>query len=238
MPWASAGTTAASSSAVRTEVAPDGSPVEVYRRLPATGEPDLIHGAIPAGASILELGCGAGRVTHELIRLGHPVTAVDESPEMLAYVHGAEVVQARIESLELGRAFGCVVLASHFVNDVDPARRRGLIDVCARHVAPAGCVLIESYPADFDWESSVGKTSVHGDVAITVTAAHVDGPVVDAVVEYAVDGRTWRQPFTARTLDEGELTTALGDVGLRLVRWLNDQRSWCEAHTSPDGASR
>jgi SAM-dependent methyltransferase len=222
---------------VRAKVAPDGSPVEIYRRLPATGEPELIHGAIPAGASILELGCGAGRVTHELIRLGHPVTAVDESPEMLEHVRGAEVVQAGIESLELGRAFDCVVLASHFVNDVDPARRRRLLDVCARHVIPAGCVLVESYPADFDWESSVGRTSVHGDVAITVTAAHIDGPVVDAVVEYALDGRTWRQPFTARRLDESELAAALGEVGLRFVRWLDDQRSWCEARPCENRAS-
>src|SRR5919198_5137029 len=68
--WGSADTTVACSSDVPTDVAPDGSPVEIYRRLPATGEPELIHGAIPAGASILELGCGAGRITHELIRLG------------------------------------------------------------------------------------------------------------------------------------------------------------------------
>jgi hypothetical protein len=98
-------------------------------------------------------------------------------------------------------------------------------------------VLVEAYPGDFDWESSVGRTSVHGDVAITVTAAHSDGSVVDAVVEYAVDGRTWRQPFTARMLDEAELATALGEVGLRFVRWLDHQRSWCEARPCENRAS-
>ena len=34
------------------EVAPDGSPVAFYRRLPATGEPDLIHAAIGAGTFV------------------------------------------------------------------------------------------------------------------------------------------------------------------------------------------
>jgi SAM-dependent methyltransferase len=222
---------------VRAEVAPDGSPVEIYRRLPATGEPELIHGAVPAGASILELGCGAGRVTHELIRLGHPVTAVDESAEMLAHVRGAEVVRAAIETLELGRAFDSVVLASHFVNEFDPKRRRRLLDVCARHVASSGSVLIESYPAGFDWEDALGKPSVHGDVTVNVTEARVRGRVVDAVVEYRVDGRSWRQAFRARMLDRAELTDALGEAGLDFVRWLDDRRSWCEARPCENRAS-
>jgi SAM-dependent methyltransferase len=222
---------------VRTEVAPDGSPVEIYRRLPATGEPELIHSAISAGASILELGCGAGRITYELIRLGHPVTAVDESAEMLAHVRGAEVVRAGVETLDLGRTFECVVLASHFVNEVDPERRRRLLEVCARHVAPCGSVLVESYPADFDWEDAIGKRSVHGDVAITVTEARVDGTFVDAVVEYAVDGRSWRQSFTARMLDEADLVTALADAGLGFLRWLDERRSWCEARPCENRAS-
>ena len=51
-------------------VAPDGSPVALYARLPALGEPELIHDAVPAGAEILELGAGAGRVTHDLLALG------------------------------------------------------------------------------------------------------------------------------------------------------------------------
>jgi SAM-dependent methyltransferase len=214
---------------VPADVAPDGSPVEIYRRLPPGAEPGLIHGALPAGASILELGCGAGRVTHELIRLGHHVTAVDESAEMLAHVRGAEVVQEVVEDLDLGRTFDCVLLASHFVNEPDSRRRHGLLEVCARHVGPSGSVLIEAYPALLDWENAVGKTSVRGDVSIVVSQARVDGPLVDAVVAYAVDGRTWRQAFTARMLGEAELATALRGAGLDLVRWLDDHRSWCEA---------
>jgi SAM-dependent methyltransferase len=222
---------------VPTEVAPDGSPVEIYRRLPATGEPELIHGAIPAGASILELGCGAGRVTQGLLRLGHPVTAVDESAEMLAHVCGAEVVRASIETLALGRAFDCVVLASHFVNEVDPKRRRRLLDVCARHVGASGSVLVESYPAGFDWEDAVGRQTVRGDVAIAVTEARVRGAVVDALVEYRVDGQAWQQAFVARMLDRAEFTAALAEAGLDFVRWLDDRKSWCEARPCENRAS-
>ena len=71
-------------------ITPDGCAVELYRVLPAMGEPEVVHAAIPAGAAILELGAGAGRVTRRLVALGHPVVAVDESAEMLACVRGAD----------------------------------------------------------------------------------------------------------------------------------------------------
>ena len=70
-------------------ITPDGSAVELYALLPPMGEPEVVHAAIPAGASILELGAGAGRMTHRLVELGHPVVAVDESPEMLARIREA-----------------------------------------------------------------------------------------------------------------------------------------------------
>jgi SAM-dependent methyltransferase len=222
---------------VPAEVAPDGSPVEVYRRLPLAGEPELIHAAVGAGASILELGCAAGRVTHGLVRLGHDVTAVDESAEMLTHVRGAETVRSRVEELELGRRFDAVVLGSHFVNEPDPRRRRQLLEVCALHVAPHGCVLIESYAPTLDWDTAVGRTTSLGDVSVTVTQASVEAPLVDAVVEYAVDGRTWRQPFIARMLTDAELAAALREVGLELVRWLDERMTWSDARPCENRAS-
>src|SRR5438093_6907399 len=86
------------------------------------------------GSSILELGCGAGRVTHPLVALGHPVVAVDESPEMLAHVRGAETVRARIQDLRLGRPFDAVLLASFLVNVADHGLRRRTLEVCREHV--------------------------------------------------------------------------------------------------------
>ena len=46
-------------------VAPDGCAVELYALLPAMGEPEVVHAAIPAGASILELGAGLLAATAE-----------------------------------------------------------------------------------------------------------------------------------------------------------------------------
>src|SRR5688572_25560640 len=64
-------------------ITPDGCAVELYSRLPVRDEPDIITAAVPAGAHILELGCGVGRMTHPLLERGFTVTAVDESAEML-----------------------------------------------------------------------------------------------------------------------------------------------------------
>ncbi len=47
-------------------ITPDGCAVELYARIPAGEEPDIIERAVAASARILELGCGVGRVTHPL----------------------------------------------------------------------------------------------------------------------------------------------------------------------------
>ncbi|MGQ4411580.1 SAM-dependent methyltransferase, partial [[Kitasatospora] papulosa] len=43
-------------------ITPDGCAVELYARLSVGTEPEVIASVLRPGASILELGCGAGRV--------------------------------------------------------------------------------------------------------------------------------------------------------------------------------
>jgi len=206
--------------------APDGSPVALYARLPALGEPELIHAAIPPGAEILELGAGAGRVTHELVALGHRVVAVDNSAEMLALVRGAEIVQANIETLDLGRRFPVVLLASNFVNHPETAKRRELLTCCARHVERDGRVLIQGFPRD--WEPDT-EWSELGGVRLRLRAYEVDGNVVTGEMEYEVDGERLVHSFESRLLDDDELDVDLHSVGLRRARVLDDRGSWIEA---------
>jgi SAM-dependent methyltransferase len=207
--------------------APDGSPVELYLRLPSFGEARQVHELIPGGAGVLELGCGVGRVTHELVQLGHPVTAVDESAEMLEHVVGAEAVRARIEELDLGRRFPCVVLMSNFVNVPDDEQRRAFLEVCARHVTADGVVVIERQ--DPDWQPVAGRSNERDGVTFTLEDARRDGDTVAATVRYDIEGMTWRHPFIARLLNDAELDAELRAVGLRLSRVLGDRRTWVEA---------
>lgn len=127
------------------EVAADGSPVELYARMPTFGEPELVHATIPAGTPILDLGAGAGRMTHRLIEFGHPVTAVDSSAAMLARIAGAERVHAEIGELDLGRTFGCVLLANQLVNVDDDQQRSAFLTTARRHLGDDGILLLQRY---------------------------------------------------------------------------------------------
>ena len=202
-------------------VAPDGSPVEVYLRLPERGEGDLVAAAIPPPASLLELGCGVGRMTRQFVRLGYDVVAVDESPEMLAHVRDAETVCARIEELDLGRPFDAVLLLSNLLT-VEPEQRRAFLDACARH---ADLVVVETLPLGWEAPPSVRVEKV------------VDG-VVHGEVLY--DGGC-SHAFAMRVFaDEEELAEALGEW--RLERWLDRDRGWFTAvraaHRATPGAAR
>jgi SAM-dependent methyltransferase len=212
--------------------APDGSSVELYRLLPDLGEAALIHDAAPPGP-LLELGCGAGRVTRGLLARGRAVVAVDESAEMLAEVRGAETVRARIEGLDLGRRFAGVVLGSHLVNVPDPAERRALLGTCARHVAPDGVVLVERHEPG--WSPVAGVVGMAGEVETALDEVALDGPLVTATARYRAGGREWAHPFTARVLDDAETAAALAEVGLALARTLGPRGRWVLA--VPRGAT-
>lgn len=214
--------------------AADGSPVELYARLPSLGEPELVHAAIPDGVEILELGSGAGRMTHRLVELGHPVTAVDSSPEMLAHVRAATTVEADISGLDLGRTFGCVLLASQLVNTDDDRERADLLAACARHVASDGVVLIQRYDPDWATDPRPSETIRDG-VTIRVIEARREEERLVAAVEYVIDGRTWRHgPFASRIFSDEELEDRLRTAGLVFDRWLDERRTWLAARPGPD----
>jgi SAM-dependent methyltransferase len=200
--------------------APDGSPVELYRLLPDLGEGELVAEAVPPLASILELGCGAGRMTRQLVARGFRVTAVDESAEMLAYVRDADVVHAAIEGLDLRRQFDAVLLASNLLS-VKPEQRRAFLGTCRRH---AELTIVETLP--LGWQPPEGDRTI-GEVRARMRVTRFEAGVVEGAMEYeARDGR-WSHPFTMRVFaDEGELEAALAEGGMRKLRWLDRERGW------------
>ena len=205
------------------EVTADGSPVAVYRALPANGEPERIHASIPAGAAVLELGAAVGRVAGPLARLGHAVTAVDDSPAMLeAMDPDVEGLLGDAGAVRLGRTFDVVLLISHLLNDPDPGR---FLETAIAHLAPDGRLVAEVYPESMDWPAAVGRSTALGLVTIMLTRATVEGSMVDANVRYELDGRHWDQPFVARMRTRPELEALLALVGLTIERWL-DAPGW------------
>jgi SAM-dependent methyltransferase len=193
------------------------------------GEPAVVHAAVPAGAGILELGAGAGRVTHRLLELGHPVVAVDESAEMLARVRGAETVRASIQQLHLGRRFEVVLLASFLVNTPDRELRGRFLTACREHVRDDGCVLVQRHePRWFD-EAAEGERTSDG-ITFRLRDLARPGPgLLSATAEYQVGERVWTQSFTAERLDDRQLAAALGEAGLTVDAYLTGDGSWVRA---------
>jgi SAM-dependent methyltransferase len=216
-------------------ITPDGCAVELYALLPPMGEPELVHAAIPAGASILELGAGAGRMTARLVELGHPVVAVDESAEMLAHVRGAETVRARIQDLELGRRFDAVLLASFLVNTPDRALRGRFLRACGEHVGDGGHVLVQRHPPAFIDDAAEGERTTEG-ITFRLRDLGRPGPgLLAATAEYQMGERVWTHTFTTERLDNGDLAAALAGAGLAVDAYLTGDGSWVRAAPSTRG---
>jgi len=210
-------------------ITPDGCAVDLYAQLPDFGEPAIVHAAAGPGASILELGCGTGRITHPLVALGHEVVAIDESPEMLAHVRDAETVCAPIEGLALGRRFDAVLLASHLINVADEPIRNALLAACREHVAAGGCVIVQQHPPEWFAEADDAERASGGMISWLRDVSRPTPNLVSATVEYIVGDQRWTQTFTAMRLDSSELDAALATAGLRLDGYLTEDRSWFRA---------
>lgn len=204
-----------------TAVAPDGSPVAVYLALPVEAGFRTLLDHLDPDASVLDLGCGVGRLTNVLARPGRTVWGVDESPEMLAHL-AAEVtgVQASIEGLDLARRFDAVVLASHLVNVAHRDQRRALLTAAATHLAPGGTVYLQRHDAASE-RYQVGRASqtlptARGDLTLTLEVHARDGDRIHATSTMALADASWSQTFDAELLDDAAVDAALAEVGLAL----------------------
>ena len=204
--------------------APDGSPVEFFRRYPPGLDATIISSAIEPNSTILDLGCGAGRLAHALTALGHTVTAVDQSVEMLDEVVTAhEKVHADIETLDLGRTFDLVLLASNLVNliaNIDP-----ILGTVARHTKDRA--ILQRLDPDWAPIAMDGESEQDG-WHFTLTNTRHEGRIIDTTVTYGTGDDTWDHHMRARILDDAELGELLRPHGLRLNRWLHERGVWVE----------
>jgi len=107
------------------------------------GEASLVRSMNPA--SVLDAGCGTGRVAIELARQGIEVVGVEIDESMIAEArHRAPEqvwIQADLATLALGRRFDVVVMAGNVPLFCPVKDRTALVESCASHVAEGGSMV-------------------------------------------------------------------------------------------------
>jgi SAM-dependent methyltransferase len=139
------------------------------------GEADLVCGFRPA--SVLDGGCGTGRVAIELARRGVRVLGVDADPDMIAAARAkapeldwwqADLAELPVSARSDDR-FDVVLLAGNVVPYVPAGRRPDAVAACARMLAAggrlvAGFSLRPGWPSESDyaaWCASAGLVPEH-----------------------------------------------------------------------------
>jgi len=104
------------------------------------GEADLVASYGPA--SVLDAGCGTGRVAIELARRGVEVVGVDVDPRMLEQARRKAPdlpwVEADLAELDLGRTFDVAVAAGNVLIFVAPGTEAAVVARLAAHLHPGG----------------------------------------------------------------------------------------------------
>ena len=107
------------------------------------GEADFVQTFGPK--SVLDAGCGTGRVGRELARRGLDVVGVDIDPEMLDTARrkapGVDWRLADLASVDLGRSFGAIVMAGNVMIFLEPGTEAAVVANMARHLAPGGVLI-------------------------------------------------------------------------------------------------
>ena len=114
----------------------------------------LLFPALPAGAAVLELGCGTGHVARALLARGFAVTGLDLAPEMLAHATenapGASFVAADLRRFELPATYDAGLMigsVGHLASAGDLAAAFANIH---RALRPGACLLFDAYlPGEF-----------------------------------------------------------------------------------------
>lgn len=120
---------------------------------------------LPAGASVLDAGCGTGDpVSAWFIRRGYALTGVDYAAAMIAIAEArwpeAEWRLADMRTLELGRTFDGVLSWHAFYHLSLAEQREGLARLCA-HLRPGGMLMLTVGPRAGEAIGYVGGEPVY-----------------------------------------------------------------------------
>lgn len=214
--------------------APDGCSVELYRQSPYLDDLAPVREFLPAGAPILELGCGTGRLTRVLLDWRLRPTAVDESAAMLAELPGgAERVLSAIEALALDRRFDRVLLASRLINHADAAVRAAFAACAARYLQPGGKLLLQRHDPVWLATAQPGLLGQLGPASLRLESVARNGPRAAMHLRYDIGADSWHRRFETESLSESQIEALLRSFGFSTIDWHAPARTWAVATLGP-----
>lgn len=107
---------------------------------------------LPAGGSILDIGCGTGEpIARYLASRGFRIIGVDSAPEMVAlfraHLPAATAHVADMRQLDLGETFDGLIAWDSFFH-LAPDDQRAMMPLFRNHAAPGAALMFTSGPAD------------------------------------------------------------------------------------------
>jgi SAM-dependent methyltransferase len=206
-----------------------------------------VEEARAAGGSVLELGCGTGRILLPLARAGRDIVGLDSSAQMLsrcrqklaaepAAVQGRVTLhQADIHDFDLGATYALIIapfrVVQHLITVDDQLR---FLAAVARHLAPHGRLVFDVFNPHFDKLVSADgveredtpeqRLSDGRTLRRTYRIAKVRwvDQVSEAELIYYVDGTRHVQAFEMRWYLPAELRHLLIRAGFRVREMFGD----------------
>ena len=194
-----------------------------------------------ARGTVLEVGCGTGRILLPIARAGIPITGIDGSKQMLercrAKLQGERVKLAQHDArdFDLREKFDLIIapfrVVQHLTTIDDQLR---FLATVARHLAPQGRLIFDVFNPRFDM--LVGADGVEREdtpeqrlpdgrtFRRTYRVARVRwiDQVSEAELIYYVDGKRYVQAFEMRWYLAAELRNLLARAGFRVCAMSGD----------------
>jgi ubiquinone/menaquinone biosynthesis C-methylase UbiE len=190
--------------------------------------------------SLLDLGCGTGRLAAALAEQGRAVVGVDPAAAMLEVARrrpgGDRVtwIEADARDLHLDRRFDLIVMTGHaFQVFLTPEDQAAALNTVALHLTPRGRFIFDSrnptaaawkqwVPGASNWEVThpdLGRVEAWNDATHDPESGIVTYETHYRIVE---SGRHLMARSQIRFTPKEELEALITEAGLHVTRWLGD----------------
>lgn len=223
--------------------------VDYDRRNPWLADDDFYLAlAQRLGGSVLDLGCGTGRLARALAEAGLEVTAVDAAPAMLERARALDPEgrvryrEGDVRELQLERQFGMVAMTGHgFQHLLTEADQRQALGRIAALLRPGGCFAFDLRNLAAQDFAAPGRFRISDRFsdpagrAVTIEVAphwHPASGIATYYLRRQIDGRTvGRSKARLRYAEPAALDRKLAEAGFEIVERYGD---WPDQPFRPD----